>query len=239
MRTDPRPKQSEAMRRWWASRTPEQRSAKLAHLEPHLFNGSNRRYRVRPEAFARWDTESAYWLGFLFADGCIERADCVAGYSNDLDLILALDAYSMFDHRPPQQKGACFAWRAYGVDVVSRLRAFGIEPRKSLTLRWPMIPFGYIGPFVRGYFDGDGSIIKSKRWEAYSAQFTCGSESFLVSLKSSLALFGINSHIYPFPSGRGAKMQINQLASVRRLRDLMYADGGFCLERKRARFPLS
>ncbi|MEL3972227.1 LAGLIDADG family homing endonuclease [Rossellomorea oryzaecorticis] len=38
----------------------------------------------------------------------------------------------------------------------------GIQPNKSLSIQLPTIPDSYLNHFIRGYFDGDGSIYKSR-----------------------------------------------------------------------------
>jgi hypothetical protein len=42
--------------------------------------------------------------------------------------------------------------------LVDDLLEIGITPRKSLTLKFPAAPPQHLSHFVRGYFDGDGSI---------------------------------------------------------------------------------
>ncbi len=64
-------------------------------------------------------------------------------------------------------------------EMCDYLISIGITPRKSLTLKWPNISNKYISHFVRGYFDGDGSITFDKNLRIN----ICGTYSFLSSLK--------------------------------------------------------
>lgn len=43
-------------------------------------------------------------------------------------------------------------------DMIQDLKNKGIGPHKSLTLKPPIIKEEFFLPFIKGYFDGDGSI---------------------------------------------------------------------------------
>ncbi|WP_331456863.1 LAGLIDADG family homing endonuclease [Bacillus sp. CHD6a] len=51
----------------------------------------------------------------------------------------------------------------------------GLTPNKSRTVESPYVPEEYMHHFIRGYFDGDGSI----NYEKYVVTFVGGSELFL------------------------------------------------------------
>jgi hypothetical protein len=61
----------------------------------------------------------------------------------------------------------------------------GGTENKSLTLEFPEVPKEYLPDFIRGYFDGDGSIMRLKNNRVNSA-FTCGSKKFLIKLHQAL-----------------------------------------------------
>eukprot|EP01084_Bolivina_argentea_P084281 152456_1 len=140
----------------------------------------------------------AYWLGFLFADGnvchrsatasvvsmglkCIDY-EHVAKFQNALQ-----STYKLGLHKANAQscKAAHFIYdHALAMDLIS----LGCTPRKSLTLEWPQnIPDQYIHHFVRGYFDGDGSISFNKHAKHFRIDFI-GTQSFVHTLKSHIKL---------------------------------------------------
>jgi hypothetical protein len=105
---------------------------------------------------------SAYWAGFIFADGCI--------YSDRNRLSLNL-ARKDIDHLRK------FSFSLLGQDIVKlyeaegydkctlsidncnlrpSLEKFGVIPNKTYNFLEPKIPHRYLGDFVRGLFDGDG-----------------------------------------------------------------------------------
>lgn len=126
--------------------------------------------------FDDWSQKMAYILGFIAADGCISE--------NPLELSITL-ATKDIDHlkiiknivaprnsiylgeaivKEKRYKYARFS--AASNYMCGRLIELGIMPRKSLKLKFPHIPNKYLNHFIRGYFDGDGSIYKTKekRW---------------------------------------------------------------------------
>lgn len=42
--------------------------------------------------------------------------------------------------------------------LYERLTRIGMTPRKSHTMRFPVVPIRFIHIFIRGYFDGDGGV---------------------------------------------------------------------------------
>jgi hypothetical protein len=64
------------------------------------------------------------------------------------------------------------------VVIYKDIEALGGTERKSLTVEFPEVPQRYLHDFIRGYFDGDGCIMRLKGNRINSA-FTCGSKQFL------------------------------------------------------------
>lgn len=127
-------------------------------------SSAKRKYAVADMAFFTvYDEETAYWLGFLFADGCVSadpRTPTVSLALKEADIghvqaflrFLESDYPISFNQRR----------RAVGTSIrspqmVRDLTDWGCTPRKTFTLAWPPILEGLAAPFIRGYFDGDGS----------------------------------------------------------------------------------
>jgi hypothetical protein len=73
------------------------------------------------------------------------------------------------------------------------LVALGITPNKSLTMPFPNIPEEFVGHFMRGCWDGDGTIhvrIGGEKREAY-AGIVSGSLDFMTGLVQRLFSIGI------------------------------------------------
>ena len=72
------------------------------------------------------------------------------------------------------------------------LLAVGLTPRKSLTLGPLKIPRQFMSDFIRGCFDGDGSIYSytDPRWThsyMFYTSFASGSKTFILWLRSKLS----------------------------------------------------
>lgn len=122
--------------------------------------------------FEKIDTEEkAYWLGFLYADGCNYYHPEQTQYSVELQLAKKdyghLEKYRKFlkGSKPITFKESTQSFR---YDIRSKkmcedLIRLGCIPRKSLVLKFPtedQLPKHLIHHFIRGYFDGDGHIAK-------------------------------------------------------------------------------
>jgi len=129
-------------------------------------------YDLNTEYFKEIDTkEKAYILGFIFADGGIARVNEVpyrldiSQKSNGRDVLeyikecLGFSGPILYD-QPSKLNGKIFYRDRLQISrkkFVSHLVNLGVVPNKSLILAAPSINNDFVGSFVRGYFDGDGS----------------------------------------------------------------------------------
>lgn len=123
--------------------------------------------------FENIDTEEkAYWLGFIYADGCVSNStkytleitlkksdeNHLKKFRSFLDSD-ALISNKTISHGEKVYKAVRIA--VHSKKLVEDLISKGCTPRKSLTLSFPsreILPQPLVKHFIRGYFDGDGSI---------------------------------------------------------------------------------
>ena len=135
-------------------------------------NFSNRKYELNENYFENIDSsEKAYWLGFIAADGCIYQTGSGSNVlsfnlnvkdKNHLEKFLqAIESTAIIK----TIKGTGFG---IGTDIASLqinsnkmvkdLNNLGVVQKKSLVLDKPNIDKKFYNDWIRGYFDGDGSI---------------------------------------------------------------------------------
>jgi hypothetical protein len=124
--------------------------------------------QVKRDYFRVIDTdEKAYWLGFIAADGtivCTKRR-----YYITVDLQQG-DLRQLERFREAIAPGAAITWhedRSFSVSIGSKemvydVIGYGIVPNKTNFLEWPRIPEAFVIPFLLGYFDGDGWMLKRR-----------------------------------------------------------------------------
>ena len=126
---------------------------------------SNSIYRRRPwneNFFSLINTEEkAYWLGFLYADGCVHNK------SNGQKLVTLVVKDKEVIEKFIKALDGNFEVKqyndTYGIYLTSKIMfndlcKLGCIPRKSLILKFPKIKEDLKNHFIRGYFDGDGSV---------------------------------------------------------------------------------
>lgn len=119
--------------------------------------------------------EKAYWLGFLYANGYIDSSPLYdnkkSTYNFELSLALKdlvhLEKFNAFmKHENYNIKIDSYRCRWYITNkhLWTILNNYGCIPQKSLTLEFPNENIfkdkSLIRHFIRGYFDGDGSVCK-------------------------------------------------------------------------------
>ena len=192
------------------------------------------RYSVNSGFFGSWSSEMAYVLGFVFADGYVSSdrgyLRIEIGDRGHLELL----ASYLGDH-VVRRRGTrdIYYVMVYSRDLVRDLQALGAVQNKSLVMVFPDVPREYFWDFVRGYFDGDGSVSIVRG--CLRVAFHCGSLSFVSSLMSELESRGYLLSLESIPKV-SVLYRLNVLTgSFRSFYDDLYT-GGPCLYRKQEVF---
>ncbi len=179
----------------------------------------------------------AYVLGYLYADGSLEDASYIRGKyvrvsSADKDRVESIrsalcSSHTIVKEKVPPQSKPKYLLRIGSKDLYESLLRCGITPRKSLTMQFPVIPTQFLGAFVRGYFDGDGSVVIDRyhgRPRRLLTVFTSGSKEFLMNLHAHLIeLCGVTGgNVYAHGSTKGAYQLRYSTRDSLRLFLLMY-----------------
>ena len=94
----------------------------------------------------------------------------------------------------------CLRLRIHNTKIGEWLISHECIPNKTLKVKFPIIPDNYLADFIRGCWDGDGSINISLRKNGYieqKAQLYSASKDFIYSIKNILQeKYNIISHIY-------------------------------------------
>lgn len=141
-----------------------------------IFN--SKKYNVDENYFEIINTPNkAYWLGFLYADGCVmvrernNKKSHILEISLNEDDITHLEKFKMClkSNSPIKHKIIKEKYKACRLNICNKkicedLIKLGCTPRKSLTLTFPteeQVPKELIPHFIRGYLDGDGCVFNN------------------------------------------------------------------------------
>ena len=189
-------------------------------------------YKANENFFSSIDTESkAYWLGFIGADGNVEKTLLrLRILLNDKDeKHLEKFQKDIETNSPIRKVGENKVYIAVCCKrICEDLSKLGVIPNKTLTYNnnWDAIPEELWHHYIRGYFDGDGSIWKQKRDNYWGINFT-GSHYLINSLRDRLP-------VYTSLSIRENVSVISTMnkTSIVQLINYMYNDATIYLDRK-------
>lgn len=132
-----------------------------------------RLYYLNQHYFDIIDTEhKAYWLGFLYADGCnYEKKNRIHFHLQECDKLILEKFLTDLESNIPLRfiKRKNPKWKdMYAIDISSKqiskqLSLLGCFNKKSLILKFPteeQVPKYLLNHFLRGMWDGDGCISK-------------------------------------------------------------------------------
>ena len=157
-----------------------------------------RKHKINDNFFSSWSDKMAYVLGVIYTDGNISYNQAPHAKKKYLRLSVAQKEPEILDKilllmdsdYPIRKRTVKDGFKVSEINyfdiqndlLCSDLIKLGVTPKKSLTVKFPNIPEPYIRHFIRGCWDGDGSISKGAESSSYSASFVSGSYAFIFSL---------------------------------------------------------
>lgn len=152
-------------------------------------------YEINDRFFGKWSSEMAYVLGLFATDGCISKSGTMSLCINDKELLekvrSVMDSSHKIKHSSHQE--GLYTFRFSREKLVSDLNSLGIFPKKSLNIKFPDVPNIFLTDFIRGVFDGDGSVFFEKRSVKFPlrASFVSSSPKFIETLQLKLQILGM------------------------------------------------
>lgn len=207
-------------------------------------------YAVNEDFFKCINTEEkAYTLGFICADGHIERDRLNITVSIKDKNILEKIRCAMHSNHPIKEVQRTNPYKKTNkktlilvelmigsVELVKPLFDMGLTTNKTYTLNGDIlkyIPKYLMRDFLRGYFDGDGNVFFGRRYNSgykYNVNI-CGNEDFL--LKSFQTYFPSNNKLYKdLYSKQCYVWKISQRDKVKDFMYYLYYNSSISLQRK-------
>lgn len=174
--------------------------------------------------------ETQYWIGYICADGNIEykessRVFKVSLFSKDECVIDDfINYFGNICKKYQRKQNNIYEAAIHSKDLCQYfIDILNITPNKGLTLN-PNIEF--TSSFIRGYFDGDGSIRKEKS----EAKFTSGSKVFVDKLSDIFRVLNIYHVIRE--KGNAYDICFERKTEVEKLYKFLYSEKSQVLKRK-------
>jgi LAGLIDADG-like domain/WhiA LAGLIDADG-like domain len=200
--------------------------------------GGKRIYDVKEDYFETWSHEMAYILGFISADGSINKEKtslAIELQMRDKEVLefiqRQISPTAPIKTTKKKEREYC-RLRINSKKLIQSLRKYNVVPNKTFTIRIDFdIPKEFLGDYVRGLFDGDGWI--TCRRNTIEFGICSGSNQFLDDIKHKIKY----GRVRVKHKGKFITYILDAEAnSAIAIRDLMYASGGFALQRKKTIF---
>lgn len=193
-----------------------------------------RKQSINSSIFHTIDTEEkAYWLGFMYADGCVYGDSYISLELaiKDKEHLVKFNSF-LGKCKPIREDNTRVRCVFKDTQIYQDLNNLGIVPRKSLVLKYPsysQVPKHLMRHFMRGYVDGDGSIYITHNNINISV---LGTKEFLYSFIEETGL--PKRKLYESKKGRNVNCFFFQYsgANAKLLIDYLYKDATIFLERK-------
>jgi hypothetical protein len=195
--------------------------------------------------------EKAYFLGLMMSDGYINVSKSrqysykkFGIFIKDTDDKVILNICSLLGITPSYRKDTkMVGFNVSSDQIIKRLEDFGISQNKTYKeLHIPNIDKSLIRHFIRGYFDGDGSVSLKKSRERQITVYICGiCMGFIKELQQELLKNNIDSSIYiedrsSLSRKNMIKLLIGKHSSRLTFFDYLYKDSTIFIDRKYSKF---
>lgn len=193
--------------------------------------------------------EKAYWLGFIFADGCVyindtrihsaetsiqlqeSDASHLRKFNKSLQGNLQVGFKPLNTFNKPRM--ICYI-RCYSYKMAQDLISHGCVECKSFVVKMPTgVPKELLRHFIRGYYDGNGCIcLKNTAQKLLGINFCTASKDMVEGLRECLFEFGINSYIVDEKGKSTYRLYVCGMRNVDNMLHFMYDDSSIYLDRK-------
>lgn len=180
----------------------------------------------------------AYVLGFIYADGCnIRRGLQIGINAKDKDVLefikKELNASNQLRYIKPVKKNWSpkYELRVHSKILSKDLTAAGCPPAKSLILTFPnFLSDNLLSHWLRGYFDGDGSLIKNSAWRL---SITAANKEFIDAIEAYINLH-TSEPIKKYKNSLNScySLQSSKVIIIKEIINLMYTDVSYAMQRK-------
>ena len=201
-------------------------------------------YSFNEHYLDKLDTEEKnYFLGMFFADGCNQtdrNLSIISLQEKDKEILERFTI--MFESNRPlrfidncgHNKQNSYVFSLNSKYLCNKLYQYGAVPRKSLVLKFPeYLDSKFTSAFVRGYFDGDGSItLREYKKAPILARFNLlGTKDFLEELSKILQNeLNINPNL--IQRGKIWSLNIGKRQDCYLFANWLYGDSTIYLNRK-------
>lgn len=193
---------------------------------------------VNNNYFSEQNNRMAYIMGFLAADGNVSKngnriqSQLSLKDKGHLEMIQSeIGGCEVYEYESNGYKSC--GWHCCSSQIKKDLAAYGIIPHKTGTLSIPkVLDKQYWKDFIRGYFDGDGTICKDGT--GFRVTITSANKEILEDINSYFEENGIKpSNLYK--DHNNICIRFRSQASID-IYNLLYYNDCLCLKRKKEKY---
>jgi len=210
--------------------------------DKELTRKNSRKNVINEDYFKSLNKDSTYVLGLICADGNVCKSSYAVSISlhkDDNDLLIDISEKMKSSYKiyfPPNKNMSVLHLESKPLH--NDLVKLGIMPNKSKILKCPEISEEFFPDFIRGVFDGDGTVkVKQKRCKICSASkdFINGLSKILKSMKIEHRLYN-EPYVYNGIKTDFYTVTIMRRKDVKKLYHLMYDNASLYMKRKKKAF---
>lgn len=182
----------------------------------------------------------AYWIGFIYADGNVTKNRLrIEVQSQDIEIINNIrndlcSTNKIIEIKNNNKNNVAIGFCSN--KTVKDLNKYGIVENKTFKLKGiPNIPDNLIKHFIRGYFDGDGTVYINSKADSLRVGFY-GTKELLMSVQKYLNEKIETSLNLIYEKSGCWLLSYAKLSDIKKIYDYLYSDSELFLKRKKLKF---
>lgn len=216
-------------------------------IREYNISRSRHSHLINENYFEEWSSNMSYILGFTFADGSINTSLhhnklCYQIKNKDAEILKFIikeiqPSRNYYSYSRNNESGSISEYVMVDFSskkIVQNLIQLGCVPNKTYKdINLPKIPNHFFGDFLRGLFDGDGSINycdrKGTNLKRVGCSISSNSSNFLEQIRETIGFGSISLHGTP-------ALKFYSKGDIYNFYNIIYSSECFKLERKYDKF---
>lgn len=206
-------------------------------------------YKINKDYFKTWSSNMAYILGFIYADGSITKSKkinraylSISLQTRDIEILEFIkkevapgNSIYKYTRKQYDKEYSNVTIMICSKEICKDLESLGCIQNKTYEgLKFPSVPKEYMPDFIRGYFDGDGSIYIKSNGHSPTITISCSDRNFLSKIQENILIGKVSlDQINKIPL---YKLNIASKPGILKFYEYIYKENCLKLDRKYLKF---
>jgi hypothetical protein len=198
------------------------------------------KYKIDDSVFEKIDSEeSAYWLGFLYADGYLNKdknSITLSLSDKDINILEKFKIFLKSDKNIRRNKNKSSKFVIENKKITNDLIDKGLFQAKTHIIKFPNLEDHLKRHFIRGYFDGDGCITYGKEINKNAIVSIVSNINFLNEIDNNIDVKFYYTKRHKYKDDKILTISSGGICNIMKIYSYLYKESSIYMDRKKNKF---